>query len=252
MWFLIPNFSTKALQNVNIRKALATSYDRAAIANKVMKNGAQAAEYFVGYKLAFGPDGKQLRETTGTYLKNDYASAKTLWATGLKEIGATSLNLKLVYWDDDASIGQAEFIASEWEKNLPGVKVALTSMPRATASTQFQQDKFDIYLFRWGPDYKDPMAFLELMSDPNPNNRGHYKNAQYDAIIKAARQKDMLNNLTARWESLKKAEQIILEEAGIFPTVQNGLGMLINPKVHGMEVRNTGLTWNYRFVTIDD
>ena len=38
----------------------------------------------------------------------------------------------------------------------------------------------------------------------------------------------------------------------VFPTVQNGLAMLINPKVHGLEVRNTSLTWNYRFVTMDD
>ena len=49
------------------------------------------------------------------------------------------------------------------------------------------------------------------------------------------------------------SRKILLEEdVAVFPTVQNGLAMLINPKVHGLEVRNTSLTWNYRFVTMDD
>lgn len=253
MWYMIPNFKKASLQNVNIRKALATSYDKKAIADQVMKNGAQAADYLVGYKLCFGPDGKQMRETTGTYLSYDKAAAKGYWETGLKELGATTLTLNLMYWDDSASIGQAEFIASEWEKNLPGLKVTLTSMPKASANAKATADDFDIYLFRWGPDYKDPMAFLELLaSDSAAWDLGNYKNDEYDSIIKAARTPAMLTNLPVRWESLKKAEKILLgDDAAIFPTVQNGLGMLINPKVHGLEVRNTGLTWNYRFVTMD-
>ena len=252
MWYFIPNFATKALADTNIRTALATSFDKDAIANQVMNNGAQAANYFVGYKLAVGPDGKQFRDSSDTYLKYDVASAQTAWQAGLKDLGVTTLTLNLLYWDDPASIGQAEFVASEWEKNLPGLTVNLTSMPKAAANTQAANGKFDIYLFRWGPDYPDPMAFLELLSSTNVHDYGQYKNAAYDAIIAAARTPAMENDISARWDSLKKAEQIILGEAGIFPTVQNGLGMLVNPKVHGMEVRNVGVTWNYRIVTMDN
>jgi len=253
MWFLVPNFQDESLANVNIRKALATSYDKEAVATQVMNNGAQAADYYVGYKLCYGPDGKQMRETTGTYLSYDVASAQEYWQAGLKELGVDSLTLDLLYWDDDASIGQSEFIASEWEKNLPGLTITLTSLPKASALAQARTGEFDLYLFRWGPDYKDPMAFLELQGSDSSWDIGKYKNDEYDSILKAARTPEMMNNLPVRWESLKRAEQIILEEdAGIFPTVQNGLGMLINPKVHGLEVRNTGLTWNYRFVTMDD
>lgn len=253
MWYIIPNFQNKALANVNIRKALATSYDKETIAKQVMQNGAQAADYLVGYKLCYGPDGKQMRDTTGTYLKYDVASAQTYWKNGLKELGVDSLKLDIMYWDDSASIGQAEFIATQWEKNLPGLTVTLTSLPKTSANAKADSDKFDLYLFRWGPDYKDPMAFLELLANGSSYDKGHYNNAEYNSIITAAREPAMLNNLPARWDSLKRAEQIILgDDAGVFPTVQNGLGMLINPKVHGMEVRNTGLTWNYRFVTEDN
>jgi ABC-type oligopeptide transport system substrate-binding subunit len=253
MWWLVPNFTNEALQNLNIRKALATSFDKEAVAGQVMNNGAQAADYIVGYKLAFGPDGKQMRETTGTYLSYDVAGAQAAWTAGLEELGTDAITLNYLYWDDDVSVGMAEFIASEWEKNLPGLTVELTSMPKGSANTESIAGNFDIYQFRWGPDYKDPMAFLELLGSDASYNRGKFQNDEYDSIITGARTPEMLNDLETRWDSLKRAEQILLEEqVGVFPVVQNGLGMLINPKVHGLEVRNTGLTWNYRFVTMED
>jgi ABC-type oligopeptide transport system, periplasmic component len=253
MWYLIPNFQRKPLANANVRKALATSFDKEADASKVMKNGAKAADYFVGYKLCYGPDGKEMRATTGTYLHYDVASAQKYWQAGLKELGVNSLELSLMYWDDSASVAQAEFIASEWERNLPGLTVKLTCLPKTSTLALADKGNFDIFLFRWGPDYKDPMAFLELLGSDSQWDKGKYADPAYDAIIKAARQPDMLRNLKARWESLKKAEKVLLEDdAGIFPVCQNGLGMLVNPKVHGLDVRNTGLTWNYRFVTMDD
>lgn len=255
MWYIIPNFENTALANTNIRKALATSFDKEAIANTILNNGAKAANYFVGYNLCYGPDGEsQMRDTNGdNFLTYDVASAQDYWTKGLQELGVDSLTLRLMYYDDDASISQAEYIASQWQQNLPGLTVELNSYPKASTLTKAEEGDFDMYLFRWGPDYKDPMAFLELLGNDNEHNYGHYDSEAYNAIIKAAREPEMLNDLEARWDSLAEAERILLEDdAAIFPTVQNGLGMLINPKVHGLEVRNTSLTWNYRFVTMDD
>lgn len=254
MWYMIPNFQNPALANVNIRKALATSFNKEAIANTVMNNGAQAANYFVGYKLCYAPDGKTtMRDTNGdNFLTYNVASAQEAWQKGLQELGTDSVTLRLMYYDDDASIAQSEYIASEWEKNLPGLKVELNSFPKASTLTKAQEGDFDVYLFRWGPDYKDPMAFLELIASDSERDYGKYLNPEYDAIIQGARKAEMLANPQARWDSLAQAEKILLEQdAAIFPTVQNGLGMLINPKVHGLEVRNTSITWNYRFVTMD-
>lgn len=253
MWYLIPNLKGNVLlQNENIRRALATSYDKGAIANEVMKNGAKAADYIVGYNLSFGPDGKQMRDTNGSFLTYDPVSAKEYWAKGLKELGIKSMTIDLLYYDDDASIRQCEFIASEWEKNLPGLSVTLSGNPKKAALDKQAKGEFDVCLFRWGPDYKDPMAFLELFEYGAPYNRGQYNNSEYNRIIAEARTPAMLNNLDARWESLKKAEKLLLDgDVAIFPTVQNGLGMLVNQKTHGLDVRNTGITWNYRFVTMD-
>jgi oligopeptide transport system substrate-binding protein len=252
MWYMYPNLDNPALANKDVRTALATSFDKDALANSVLKNGAEPADYFVGKNLAIGPDGEQFRDTGDTYLPYDVDAAQAAWTSGLAALGTDSVTLRLSYWDDEASIAQAEFIASQWEANLPGLSIELTSQPKATANEQATAGDFDLYLFRWGPDYKDPMAFLELLSSTSIRDFGGYANPEYDSIIAAARTADMLSQPQARWDSLHQAEDVLLGDVAVLPTVQNGIAMLINPDVHGMEVRNVSLTWNYRIVTKDD
>lgn len=251
MWWMYPNFKNPALANKDIRTALATSFDKEAVAKDVLRNGAEAANYFVGKNLATGPDGKQFRDTGGTFLEYDLAAAQAAWTAGLAALGQTALTLRLLYWDDDASVGQAEYIAAEWQKALPGLTVKLTSAVKATANQTAGTGDFDLYLFRWGPDYKDPMAFLELLGSDSARDFGKYANPAYDAIIQGARTPQVLADQQARWDSLHQAEKILLGDVGVIPTVQNGIAMLVNPKVHGMQVRNVSLTWNYRIVTKD-
>lgn len=252
MWYFYPNLQNPALANEDVRTALATSFDKEALADEVLKNGARPADYFVGQNLAVGPDGKQFRDTGGSYLAYDLDAAQAAWTKGLAALGTDSVSLKLSYWDDEASIAQAEYVASQWEANLPGLSIELTSQPKATANEQATAGDFDLYLFRWGPDYKDPMAFLELLSSTSARDFGGYANPEYDSIIAAARTADMLSQPEARWQSLHDAEDILMGDVAVIPTVQNGIAMLINPAVQGMEVRNVSLTWNYRLVTKDD
>ena len=39
----------------------------------------------------------------------------------------------------------------------------------------------------WGPDYKDPISYLELFTTGNPNNKMNYSNVRYDELIKRKR-----------------------------------------------------------------
>ncbi|MBT0773507.1 peptide ABC transporter substrate-binding protein [Kineosporia sp. J2-2] len=249
MWYFYPNFKTAALANQDIRTALATSFDKNAVANDVLRNGSEAANYFVGKNLAEGPDGKQFRDTGGTFLEYDLTAAKAAWTKGLAALGETSLSLRLLYWDDDASVGQAEYIAAEWQKQLPGLTIELTKAVKESANETAANGDFDLYLFRWGPDYKDPMAFLELLGSDSERDFGSYQNTDYDKIIQAARTAEVLADQQSRWDSLHEAEEILLGDVGVIPTVQNGIAMLVNPEVKGMEIRNVSLTWNYRLVT---
>lgn len=66
----------------------------------------------------------------------------------------------------------------------------------------------------WGPDYKDPISYLELFTTGNPNNKMNYSNSRYDELIKKAKT-DFVLEPEKRWEALLEAEQVLLEDAAV-------------------------------------
>lgn len=241
------------LQNVNLRRALAMAYNKEAIADQVMKNGAVAANFLVGYKLCTGPDGKEFRDTSDTYLTYNAAEAQSCWESAKQELGVESLELKLTHYDDSVSIAVSEYIAAQIEENLPGISIILDTQPKKNAIEMGQNGDFDLFLFRWGPDYKDPLAFLELLKSDASYNWGKYNNAEFDNIITETKTGSLAGDAAGRWEELKRAEKILLaDDVGVFPVYQNGLAVLINQSIHNLDVRNVGVTYNYRIVTMDN
>ena len=251
--YLMANNSVPALQNNNFRKALALSYSKEDIADKVMKNGAMAANYLVGWKCGIGPDGKDFRETSPEFLNYNPELAREYWEKAKAELGIDSISLELTHYDDDVSVAVSEFIAASVEQNLPGVTIVLDTQPKKNAIAKGEAGDFELFLFRWGPDYADPLAFLELLRTGNTNNWSGYSNPEYDEIIDRTKTGDLAADAEGRWVELKRAEKMLLEEdTGVFPVYQNGLGALINPDVTNLDVRNIGTTYNYRIVTIND
>ena len=251
--YLMANNSVPALQNNNFRKALALSYSKEDIADKVMKNGAMAANYLVGWKCGIGPDGKDFRETSPEFLNYNPELAREYWEKAKAEMGVDSVTLELTHYDDDVSVAVSEFIAASVEQNLPGVTIVLDTQPKKNAIAKGEAGDFELFLFRWGPDYADPLAFLELLRTDNTNNWGGYSNPEYDEIIDRTKTGDLAADAEGRWTELKRAEKMLLEEdTAVMPVYQNGLGALINPDVTNLDVRNIGTTYNYRIVTIND
>ncbi len=72
----------------------------------------------------------------------------------------------------------------------------------------------------WGPDYKDPISYLELFTTGNPNNKMNYSNVRYDELIKKAKT-DFVLDTEKRWEALREAEQVLLEDAAVAPLYQD-------------------------------
>ena len=252
--YIMPNIANNEyLQNANLRRALALAYNKEAIADQVMKNGAVAANFLVGYKLCVGPDGKEFRDTSPTYLNYNAEEAATYWEAAKAELGIDSLELELTHYDDTVSIAVSEYIAAQIEENLPGVTILLDTQPKQNAIERGQNGDFDLFLFRWGPDYKDPLAFLELLKSDASYNWGGYNNPEYDEMITETKTGSLAADAEGRWQVLKDAEALLLDtDVGVFPVYQNGLAVLINPAIHNLDVRNVGVTYNYRIVTMDD
>ena len=241
LWYVSPNQKVAGLENVNVRKALALSFDKDAISRNILKDGSIVADFAVPTLLATGPDGKDFRETTGTYLSTDKAKGLEYWNTAKTELGVTELKYTMIVEDTESAINVAQFIQSELQTNLPGLTIEIQTMPKKNRVERMQSGDFELGLTRWGPDYADPMTYLDMWTTGSPNNYGFWSNDEYDAIIADAKKGALALDLTARWEALKKAETIVMDEAVIFPVYQKGDAVMIKSGVSGVEFHSVGI-----------
>lgn len=249
LWYISVNQKVAGLENENLRKALALSYDKEAIVNNILKDGSIVADFAVPKLLATGPDGKDFRETTGTYLSTDKAKALEFYNKAKEELGKEAFTYKMMVEDTESAQNVAQFIQSEIQTTLPGVKVELEVMPKKNRVERMQSGDFEAVLTRWGPDYADPMTYLDMWTTDSPNNYGFWSNAEYDAVIQSAKDGELALNPEARWEALKNAEKTVMEQAVILPVYQKGNAVMIKNGVSGVENHSVGVPRIFKNVT---
>lgn len=256
LWYLSPNLNPKSkeyscgLENVNLRKAIALSYDKEAICNDILKDGSVPADFAIPNKLAVGPDGKDFRETSGKYLQTDKAKAKEYWEQAKKELGVNEVTIEMTFDDSESTPLIAQFLQSEIESNLPGVHITLKSLPKKSRMEFMQNREYELGLSRWGPDYADPLTYLDMWVTGGIYNYGEWSNPEYDSIVEKAHVGDF-PDLNARWEALKKAEKLVMDDAVIFPVYQKGSAVMLRPGLTGMTFFPVGVGTIYTNVDIE-
>jgi len=248
LWYISPNQMVAGLENVNLRKAIALSFDKSAIANNILKDGSIVADFAVPTLLATGPDGKDYRETADTYLATDKAMALEYFNTAKAELGVETFEYAIVVEDTESAQNVAQFIQSEIQTTLPGMTITIETMPKKNRVERMQEGDFELGLTRWGPDYADPMTYLDMWTTGSSNNYGFWSNSEYDAIIQSAKDGELALDLEARWEGLKEAEAIVMDEAVIFPVYQKGNAVMIKGGVSGVEFHSVGINRIYKNV----
>ncbi len=251
LWYISPNQTVAGLENLNLRKALALSYDKEAIVNNILKDGSIVADFAVPSELATGPDGKDFRETADTYLSTDKEKALGYWEAAKQELGVESLTYSLLVEDTESAQNVAQFIQAEIQTTLPGITIELEILPKKNRVERMQEGTFELGLTRWGPDYADPMTYEDMWITDSPNNYGFWSNADYDALIESAKKGELALDLEARWEALKEAEKIVMDEAVIFPIYQKGNAVMIKSNVKGIEFHSVAINRVFKNTTKD-
>ena len=240
------------LDNVNIRKAIGMAFDKVAIADNILKNGSQVADWCVPVDLATGPDGKDYRATSDiktTYY--DVAAAQEYWQKGLEELGVDSLEYTIIFDDDGSSINVCSFIKEQLETNLPGLKINLQILPKKERSDLMKAHTYDLGFCRWGPDYADPLTYFDLWTDGYTHNYGGWHDDAYMEILENIKHGELATDPAARWAAFQDAEQIIADEAVILPVYQNCNACLQKAGVTGIEFHSVGLNRVYNNVKVE-
>ncbi|MDP3445737.1 MAG: peptide ABC transporter substrate-binding protein, partial [Ignavibacteria bacterium] len=112
--------------------------------------------------------------------------------------------------------------------------------------------EYDVALTRWGPDYADPLTYLQdLLISGSNYNYNNWNDATYDAMVADVAPGGALSSdPVARWAKLIEIEGYALDTAIVVPLWQTGSAMVIKPNVTGIEYHVLGMT-SYKRAKMD-
>ena len=220
-YFYRLNTNNEVLSDVRIRKALAYSIDRKLLVEKVTKCG-QIPAY------SFTPPGSNGYQPD-TAIPYDPELAKSL----LNEAGYSEENvfpkLEILFNTNEDHRKIALAIQQMWQQNL-GIEVELVNQDWKVYLSREMVGDFQVSRAGWIGDYEDPNTFLDLMRPNRGNNKTGWEDFTYDKLVEEA---NSTNNQDERYELLKEAERILIENMPIIPLYTYVRAYQLSPDVKG-------------------
>ena len=278
LWYLSPNINVPGLENESLRKAISLAYDRETAVGLVLKDGSRAAYGAVPSGFVKGPDGRDFRDSQrepdgqgdqdsrkgrGEGVKSrdlgearqdrpegtddQEEAARRYLAQAKRELGREDFVFSLMVEDTTAARELGQFLQAEIQTTLPGVTIDLEPVPKKMRLERMGQGEFELGLARWGADYSDPVAFLGMWTADSPFNYGNWSDSTYDRMLRAAGTEPLCGDPEARWDLLHQAEEILLEQAAIFPVCEKAVRALVKSDVQGAVFQAVGVNrvWKY-------
>jgi oligopeptide transport system substrate-binding protein len=245
------NEKNNALANKKVRQSISLALNKKDFVTHFINNGAKPASGLVPVGHVNEETGKDFRKENGDLSPYDLQNAKKIWEEAKKELGIEQVTLEFLTFEQDNAKRMAEYIKGDLEKNLQGLTIQIKQQPFKQKLQLEQTGEYDISMVNWGPDYKDPISYLEIFTTSNPNNKMSYSNPHYDELIKKAKN-DFVLDQKKRWEALQEAERILLEDAAVAPLYHIGSAYVQKDYVKGIEKHQFGGVYTYKNAYIDN
>lgn len=241
----VPEFKNK-----DLRLAISQAINKEGFVNSVKNDGSEVTDGFTSKLTAKTPNGKDFAESINSPLNYNPKVAKQHLEKAKEQLGKDEITFTMNTDDGPDKKVAAEYIKSQVESNLPGVTMNIKQLPFKQRVNQEHSETFEASLSGWGPDYPDPLTFLNIMTTGNPSNNTGWGNKEFDKLVKDANGK-LLKKPEERNAAMKKAEELLLAEAPVAPVYQKGEAHLTNPQVKGLVYHQIGGDTTLKHVKID-
>lgn len=220
----------KDLQNKDLRMALAKSIDKEKYVKNNLNNGSVAINTLMPKEFVKDEAGKDFVDGVKSPLNYDAKAAKASFEKAKKTLGKDKFTFEFLTFDQESSKKDAEYFKEQIESNLPGVTLKIKQQPFKQKLDLESKGNYELSLGGWGPDYPDPMTFLDMFVTDGPHNQTGWSSKTYDKAIDEANG-PLLTDVEKRWTTLQNAETEFLNEAVIIPIYQRGGAFLTQPYV---------------------
>lgn len=239
------------LDNKNIRIAISEAIDKESFTKILLNDGSVPAGYLVPKEFVNSPsDNKDFRSKYPDFYTYDKNDALKHFNEGKKEIGKSEIHLVFLAGDTEKSIKISEFVKSQLEKNLPGLKIEVKNLEYDKKTELERKGEYDISYQGWAPDYLDPISFLDLFTSNGGFNITGYANPKYDKVMKDARG-SLLNDMDKRWIAFQEAEKLLIQDdVVIAPLYQQGRAYLQKERYTGNLIHPFGAELDLKEATV--
>lgn len=236
LFYISFNLDEPKLQNKALRTALSLAFDRDLTAEEIA-DGSVASYACVPRGYAFNSSGQDFTPAAPEFA--DVCSfnperAREFLREAENETGENHFEIEFLVADVDAQRIAAESFKRQVEENLPDVTINLKLVPKADRRKIMLRHEYEMGLTNWGPDYADPMTYLSMWVTGNDNNNGNYSNPQYNALVARCSDGDLCTKPAERWDAMKQAETMVMEDLAVTPVYQQCDADLIKPNVRNV------------------
>lgn len=240
-WAFAYNLTRDATKNINVRKALTLAIDRERFIKDVLKNPSIPAYNWTPTTLKNG-DNYFTADIKPTFKDNDIEGAKEAWAKAIEELGSTP-KLSVLCDDSDNAKLQAAYYQECWKQ--VGIEVEIAAVPYKERLARQQAQDYDIAVYGWGPDFNDPLTYLDMWHSKGGNNIIKLNSAEYDKNVEAAR---IEPDFEKRTKMLQALEAELVENYYLGPIYNRMRDYIVSEKVDGF-LRTAFQDWNFRWAT---
>lgn len=227
----------RVTSNKNLRKALQLVFDPNELVDKVIAVPGVLAGRSLFPMWLKGVDGKFRDEYPAEVIAVNIAQAKKHLALAKKELGVTELPaIILLAGDSPTASKEAEYFQNMLKTTL-GIELKIDKQNFKQRLAKMTSGDFDMVAAGWGPDFDDPMTFADLFASWNENNRGLYKNDQYDHWVRVAQNSA---DPKVRMDAMAKVQAIIIEDVAVLPRYESGSVYVQSPQLKGVARRVVG------------
>ena len=229
-------------RNANLRRAIQHIFDTDEFVNKVLATPGNLPGLSIFPVWLQGVKSKFRKEYPAPYVDIDIAKAKAYLALALTELGLEELPpLVLLVGNTPTSAKQAEYLQGLFKVKL-GIELKIDVQTFKQRLAKMTAGDFDIVAAGWGADYDDVMTFGDLFASWNLNNRGRYKNPEYDRFVSIA---ENSTDPRVRMDAMGELQRILFDDAVVLPQYEQGMIYLMHPKLKGVVRRKIGLNPDY-------
>ncbi len=219
-YFARCNVDSPAFTDPRVRTAFSLSIDQRSIIDNVTLGNQKPAtglvppfgEYPPSEVVAFDPE-----------------QARALLAEAGYPNGKGLPDIEFLTTDQDTAKALSEALQAMWKEHL-GVTVKIKQMEWGSYLTAMSDQDYDLAAGGWIGDYLDPLTFLDMWMKDGGNNRTGWSSAEFEAILARAGQ---TGEAGARYQLLKQAEELFLDERPILPIYWYTRNYLISEDVEG-------------------